>query len=151
LSAICAAQCPASATGVFTGPGIDHAIAADGRRYTTLDNAFVYRERVVPSCTCNGKSPHGLVTVDIHADATLQRGDIVVMEKGPVAFTGSQRLPHRAADFTPIRDARQISETLRKQLSALRVTRQPATEIWAPDPLLTAPLPASSGIFMPTR
>jgi len=132
---ICTAQCPASRTKILIGAGIDNAIGLDGGRYSSLENAFLYRERVVSDCTCNGKDPYGLAAIDIHSDPTLQPGDIVVTDKGPVAFVGDQRLPHRAAKFTPVESSRAVSDNLRKQLSGLRVARQPAFEIWLPGPL----------------
>ena len=115
---ICTAQCPASQTKILTGAGIDNAIGLDGARYSSLENAFVYRERVVSDCTCNGKDPYGLAPIAIHSDPTLQRGDIVVTDKGPVAFVGDHRLPHRAAKFTPVKNSPAVSDSLRKQLSS---------------------------------
>lgn len=132
---ICTAQCPASRTKILIGAGIDNAIGLDGGRYSSLENAFVYRERVVSDCTCNGKDPYGLAAIDIHSDPTLQRGDIVVTDKGPVAFVGDQRLPHRAAEFAPVKNSLAVSDSLRKQLSGLRVARQPSFEVWLPEPL----------------
>jgi len=132
---ICTAQCPASRTKILIGAGIDNAIGPDGGRYSSLKNAFVYRERVVSDCTCNGKDPYGLAPIAIHSDPTLQRGDIVVTDKGPVAFVGDQRLPHRAAKFAPVKNSPAVSDGLQKQLSGLRIARQPDFEVWLPDPL----------------
>ena len=44
---LCNAFCPAAKTQVFNGSQIDHAVAANGARYANLDNAFVYREKIV--------------------------------------------------------------------------------------------------------
>ncbi|HLF24158.1 MAG TPA: DUF2865 domain-containing protein, partial [Burkholderiales bacterium] len=132
---ICAAQCPASRTGVFTGSGIDNAVRANGARYANLEGAFLYRDRIVADCSCNGTDPYGLAAVDIHSDPTLQRGDIVVTDTGPVTFVGDQRLPHQAVEFVATKDSRHVSESLRKQLSTLRIARQLALELWLPDPL----------------
>lgn len=74
---LCNAFCPASKTQIFNGSQIDHAAAHNGARYTDLDNAFVYREKVVPDCTCNGKDAFGLSKIDIANDPTLRPGDIV--------------------------------------------------------------------------
>ena len=74
---LCNAFCPAAKTQVFNGTAIDQASAPNGARYANLDNAFVYREKVVPNCTCNGKEPFGLAKVDIKSDPTLRPGDIV--------------------------------------------------------------------------
>ena len=147
---ICAAQCPGSQTKILTGAGIDNAVGLDGVRYSSLTNAFVYRERVISDCTCNGKDPYGLAAIDIHSDPTLQRGDIVVTDKGPVAFVGDQRLPHRAAKFAPIKNSSAVSESLRKQISTLRVARQSSLELWLPGPLPQS-TPASVSEAIPVR
>jgi hypothetical protein len=51
---ICEALCPATKTEIFSGSEIAQATSADGSPYQKLANAFVYRERIVPGCTCNG-------------------------------------------------------------------------------------------------
>jgi hypothetical protein len=147
---ICTAQCPASQTKILTGAGIDNAIGLDGGRYSSLKNAFVYRERVVSDCTCNGKDPYGLAPIAVNSDPTLQRGDIVVTDKGPVAFVGDDRLPHRAAKFAPVKNSPAVSDSLRKQLSSLRVARQSSLELWLPGPLPQS-TPASVSEAVPVR
>lgn len=74
---LCNAFCPAAKTQVFSGSQIDHAVAANGARYTNLDNAFVYREKIVPNCSCNGRDAFGLAKIDVASDPTLKPGDIV--------------------------------------------------------------------------
>jgi hypothetical protein len=74
---LCNAFCPAAKTQVFNGSQIDHAYAGNGARYADIDNAFVYREKIVDGCTCNGKDSFGLARIDINADPTLRPGDIV--------------------------------------------------------------------------
>ncbi len=74
---LCNAFCPAAKTQVFNGSQIDHAVSTNGQRYADIANAFVYREKVVSDCTCNGKNPFGLMTLDASSDPTLKSGDIV--------------------------------------------------------------------------
>jgi len=74
---LCNAFCPAAKTQVFNGSQIDHAVGHNGARYADLDNAFVYREKIVPGCTCNGKDAFGLAKIDVASDPTLRAGDIV--------------------------------------------------------------------------
>ena len=74
---MCNAFCPAAKTQVFNGSEIDHAVASTGARYADLDNAFVYRQKLVPGCTCNGKDAFGLAKIDVASDPTLRPGDIV--------------------------------------------------------------------------
>jgi len=74
---LCNAFCPAAKTQVFNGSQIDHAVARNGARYANLENAFVYREKIVPGCTCNGKDTFGLAKIDVASDPTLKPGDII--------------------------------------------------------------------------
>lgn len=78
----CNELCPASDTKVFYGSSIDHASSENGRSYSSLPNAFRYRNEIVSGCTCNGKDTFGLAKVDIKDDPTLRKGDIVAGEDG---------------------------------------------------------------------
>src|SRR5262249_58310750 len=84
------ALCPASKTKVFSGGEITGAVASDGTRYADLDHAFLFRQRLVPNCTCNGKDAFGLAPIDIAADPTLRPGDIVATDKGVKTYTGAK-------------------------------------------------------------
>ena len=64
---LCSAFCPAAKTQVFNGSQIDQADATNGARYADLDNAFVYRQKIVDGCTCNGKDSFGLAKIDVAA------------------------------------------------------------------------------------
>ena len=48
-----------------------------GSGYRDLDNAFVYRQKVVEGCSCNGKASFGLARIHVAADPTLRPGDVV--------------------------------------------------------------------------
>ena len=48
-----------------------------GSAMRDLDNAFVYRKKVVEGCSCNGKASFGLARIDVAADPTLRPGDVV--------------------------------------------------------------------------
>jgi len=86
----CRAMCPASKTKVFFGSEIDHAVTRDGARYAELDNAYVYRDHLVPNCTCNGKDAFGLTRIDVKSDSTLRPGDIVSTKDGLMAYAGER-------------------------------------------------------------
>jgi hypothetical protein len=105
----CRSFCPASKTKIFSGSGIDHAVAADGARYPDLVNAYVYRGELVPGCTCNGKDVFGLAPVDAASDPTLRAGDIVVTGAGPMVFRDRE---NREARFTPV-DPSRLAKALR--------------------------------------
>ena len=107
---LCGAVCPASRTKIFFGSDIEGARAHDGTRYSALDTAFVYRQRLVPDCTCNGKTAFGLAPLDPASDPTLRPGDIVATKDGLMTFQGSRR--RGAAAFTPIDRSRLARERL---------------------------------------
>jgi hypothetical protein len=81
-TASCNELCPASETRVFYGSNIDHAASENGKSYSSLPNAFRYRNEIVSGCTCNGKDTFGLAKIDIRDDPTLRKGDIVAGEDG---------------------------------------------------------------------
>jgi hypothetical protein len=95
---ICSSFCPASRTQVFSGSSIDHAVARDGTHYADLSNANVYRDKIVPGCTCNGKDAFGLVNMKAAEDPTLRPGDVVATDTGFVTYNGGRK---HSADFTP--------------------------------------------------
>jgi hypothetical protein len=99
---MCSAFCPAAKARIFTGSEIGDARAADGARYADLDNAFVYRQKIVSGCTCNGRDAFGLAKIDLANDPTLQVGDIVATAKGLQRFTGSQAQLKKGGGFTPV-------------------------------------------------
>jgi hypothetical protein len=96
---LCKALCPASPTETFSGTSIAEARSSGGKRYSDIPNAFVYRERLVDDCTCNGKSPLGLARQDIADDESLRRGDILATQQGFMSYRGDTR---RHADFVPL-------------------------------------------------
>jgi len=99
-TAVCSSFCPASATRVVYGSGIDSAATSSGQAYSDLPNAFRYRSEVVAGCTCNGKDAFGLAKVRIEDDRTLRKGDIVAGAGGLLIANGRIER-HRAANFTP--------------------------------------------------
>jgi hypothetical protein len=106
---ICSSMCPASKTRIFTGSDIANASASDGTRYENLENAFVYREKTVEGCTCNGATAYGLVPMNVRDDPTLRPGDLIATADGLEKFTGatkSARAPvsEAAAESSEIRD-----------------------------------------------
>jgi len=120
----CSSFCPASQTKIYNGGTIDNASAADGKRYADLSTAFVYREKIVPGCTCNGKDAFGLVATPIEEDATLRPGDIVATSNGLMAYNGSNGRRHVA--FTPVASYGGLSADLRRKLTETKIA--PAVE-----------------------
>jgi hypothetical protein len=124
-TATCSALCPASKTAVFRGGSIDDAAASNGDRYADLANAFVYRDRIVDGCTCNGKDALGLARIDIAADPTLKAGDVVATAEGLKVFSGSKGERHKSADFTPVENTKRLSADLRRHFATTRVRATP--------------------------
>ena len=122
----CNSFCPASRTKVFSGSGIDNAVANDGTRYAKLATAFVYRDRTVAGCTCNGQSAFGLVTPTAADDPTLRPGDIVASDKGFLAYNGGRR---QNAEFTPIESYAGLSSELRRKLAGAKIMPRNATPV----------------------
>jgi hypothetical protein len=127
-SQLCNSFCPASPTRTFSGSRIDHAVASDGSRYASLQNAFAYRDRVVDGCTCNGRDAFGLVTLSAANDPTLRSGDIVATDTGFVAYQGGRR---QQAEFTPIESLPGLSADWRQRLAQTRITPRNATPVSA--------------------
>jgi len=120
----CGSFCPAARTRLYSGSEINHATAGDGSRYKDLPNAFVYRERTVADCTCNGKDAYGLVTTEANEDPTLRPGDIVATDRGFVAYNGSSR---RSKEFTPIASYTGLSAEMRQKLAGAKITPRDVT------------------------
>src|SRR5262249_12911827 len=120
---MCSALCPAAKTAVLRGGAIDQARSTRGEGYADLDNAFVYRERVVPDCTCNGRDAFGLAKIDVNNDPTLRAGDIVATSNGLAVFRGERGETHRAANFTPIGNVSSLAADIRRTLLGARVSR----------------------------
>ena len=118
---LCSAMCPSAQTKVYSGNSIEGAVANDGKRYKELKNAFVYRERIVSDCSCNGRDTTGIAAMDAEADPTLRVGDIVVTAEGPKVFRGDGRTPHKMSDFVPAEDYRGLPKGVRQSLSEMRV------------------------------
>ena len=121
-AAQCRTSCPASETKIFAGGGIEHAVASNGTRYADLANAFVYRQRMVPGCTCNGRTNESLAQIPIADDPTLRPGDIVATNSGLTIYNGRSR--HQEAAFTPI-DSAKMSKSMRARLADVKVAPQP--------------------------
>ena len=122
LAQTCASFCPASATKIYNGNGIDHAVAPDGKRYSELATAFTYRKKIVPDCTCNGRDAFGLVNTTVADDPTLRPGDIVATNAGLMAYNGGPN----GSTFTPISTSAGLSADLRRQLTETKI--EPAAE-----------------------
>ncbi len=117
---VCSALCPAAKTAIFRGGEIDNAYGSRGERYADLDHAFVYRQKLVPDCTCNGRDVFGLAHIEVDADPTLRAGDIVATRSGLHVFHGPRG--SKTANYSPIRGVPNISAS-RRELTGLQASR----------------------------
>ena len=135
----CSSFCPAAETRIYNGGSIEHAMSSDGKRYSELNTAFAYREKLVPGCTCNGRDAFGLVTQPVADDPTLRPGDIVATNSGLMAYDAPAGRP---AGFTPIVAYAALNPELRRQLAETKIA--PAAERPAPPPVRQAQTPVQS-------
>jgi hypothetical protein len=113
----CSSFCPTAKTKVFSGGGIERAVASDGKRYSDLENAFAYRDKIVNGCTCNGRDALGIARVNVAEDPTLRAGDIVAASGGMSVYRGKA---HGVAQFTPV-DKSKVSKEMRSRLANMRI------------------------------
>jgi hypothetical protein len=135
---ICQSFCPAAQTQVFSGSGIGHAVASDGRRYADMPNAFIYRDKLVTDCSCNGRKPTGLSFIDPKADPTLQAGDIIATNEGMMTFAGAH---HGQAEFKSVSRS-EVSAEMRRRLSDLKIAPRNAD---GEAPANTSAVPSNTG------
>jgi hypothetical protein len=95
---VCSALCPAASTKVFFGSDVARATASDGSKYDDLENAYVYRDKTIDGCSCNGRTPYGLASLDPHDDPTLRAGDLIATAGGLVRSDGARQALGQASD-----------------------------------------------------
>jgi len=118
---LCSSMCPSAQTKVFNGSQIDRAVGNDGKTYASMKNAFLYRDKLVANCSCNGRDPTGTAALDPLADPTLRPGDVVVTANGPVVFQGNRSGRQQSNAFVPVSEARNMPKSMKQQLGDLRV------------------------------
>ena len=129
-------------TEIFSGSEIAQATSADGSPYQKLANAFVYRERIVPGCTCNGHDELGIASMKIEDDPTLEPGDLIATKNRLVPF----RTWRKEAKYTPIeKDA-----TQGRKESAPTVTKKNVSII-VRSPQGPSPTNAAAPVEIPTQ
>jgi hypothetical protein len=136
---ICNLMCPTAETKIYSGNNIENAAASDGSRYSSLKNAFVYRERLIEGCSCNGGDGAGNTAINITADPTLRPGDIVVTVNGPMVFKGGKVGTRQTSDFAPAAEGSKLSAKMRDKVAAIKVTRPGGEPVASPIDVVHAP------------
>jgi len=123
---MCQAMCPAVQTEIYSGSNIENAVSQKGKRYSSLPNAYLYRDKMVDGCSCSAKRELGMASVSYLNDPTLRPGDIVMTENGAVVFKGAVGPMHKTSDFVPVKDSKQLSGHTKEKVIAMKAmpTRQ---------------------------
>ncbi len=131
---MCQAFCPTTATRVFNGSNIDGAVASNGQRYADSENAYAYRKGLRADCTCNGRDPAGLSSVDLSLDTSLRAGDVIATTTGLVAYSGVRLGASQTAEFTPVASYPGLTAEVRTRLGEMKVAPVNAEMIVTPAP-----------------
>jgi hypothetical protein len=94
----CKNQCPAAQASLFTyrnpGEDMNQAVSIAGQPYSSLPNAFKYRQEFNPSCSCK---PAGETWAEalknIDDKSSLQQGDIIVTEDRAKKMSTAPKTP----------------------------------------------------------
>ncbi|MEA2933655.1 MAG: hypothetical protein QOD74_301 [Variibacter sp.] len=117
----CRELCPGTPVEVYRQPSgddsMDDAVSRNGRRYSQLPAAFLYRKELKAGCECQRGRVAALAT--LKKDDTLRQGDIVMTEKGVRIFAGGSKFPFRDADFVSLNKARGLPKALASFLSLI--------------------------------
>jgi Protein of unknown function (DUF2865) len=102
----CQRMCPASEVQLFTyrNPGEDvaQAVSISGQSYSSLTNAFRYRQEFNAACSCKRPGESWSEALKHLDDTTVERGDIVVTEETAKALSQPKpEAPPRGAKQTP--------------------------------------------------
>jgi hypothetical protein len=114
---LCKSSCPDAPTELFFGDDdVNKAESEDGVRYDALPNAFVYRNRVIPDCSCI-KGRLGTAAIDVEKDPTLERGDVVITHQGPAVVKDGEGKKSQPT-LVPVKNYSKISSDIRRFLKA---------------------------------
>jgi hypothetical protein len=98
----CKAQCPATEASLYSyrnpGEDMNQAVSISGQPYTSLPNAFRFRQEFNPSCSCKAAGQtwsDALKSIDDKA-AAEQQGDIIVTEES------AKKMSRPIAKSTPV-------------------------------------------------
>jgi hypothetical protein len=131
----CQRMCPASEVMLFTyrNPGEDvaQAVSSSGQTYTSLPNAFRYRQEFNSACSCRRSGESWADTLRNIDDTAAERGDIIVTDENAKSL------------FQPKADARTPKQSARAGKSDPRNAAPAGVEAsGTPAPVTSAPLSA---------
>jgi hypothetical protein len=120
----CQRNCPAAEVMLFShrNPGEDmtQAVSIDGKPYSTLPNAFKYRQEFNSACSCRRAGQSWADAMGTSRDSTVERGDIVVTEERAKVMSAP-----RDAQGRPIRAPANQQTAAPATAAAPEASRQP--------------------------
>jgi hypothetical protein len=146
----CQRMCPASEAVLFTyrnpGEDVNQAVSINGQPYTSLPNAFKYRQEFNAACSCKRPGESWAEALKHLDDTTVERGDIIVTDetskqlaqpKPEPATKGTKQTRAGKADARPQGpvDAAPVAA------GAAPASTAPPTGSATPTPVTAAPLP----------
>jgi len=121
---------------IFDGSSIETAKNYKGERYTSLKNAFAFRDKASTSCSCNDpKSSQAFFARTALKDPTLRLGDVVVEANGAFVYSGSTLVPLSRASFVPSQVRQRLRMVLRRapskdaSLNEILTPEEPEVEV----------------------
>src|SRR5215510_4546515 len=144
----CQRVCPAAEVMLFTyrNPGEDvaQAVSISGQPYTSLPNAFRYRQEFNPACSCRRQGESWAETLKSVEDP-VERGDIVVTDENAKALTQPKADARATKQNPPARKGQAPPAA-----ADAAATPAPVTVTPLPDPATPAPQPPPAAAATPS-
>jgi len=142
----CQRMCPAAEVMLFTyrNPGEDvaQAVSTNGQPYTSLPNAFRYRQEFNPACSCRRQGESWAETLKSVEDP-VERGDIVVTDENAKTLTQPKPDARAAKQNPPARKGQAPPSAADAAATPAPVTVAPLPDPAAPAPQTAPPAAAA--------
>jgi hypothetical protein len=143
----CQRMCPASEVMLFTyrnpGEDVSQAVSVSTQQpYTSLANAFRYRQEFNPSCSCKRQGESWADTLKDIQDNTVERGDIIVNDETAKQLAQPKPDP-RAPKGARASKGEPKAQTTDPSAMPAPVTSAPLPDATAPQANPASPPPAS--------
>jgi hypothetical protein len=139
----CQRMCPAAEVMLFSyrnpGEDVNQAVSTTGQLYTSLPNAFKYRQEFNPSCSCKRPGESWADALKNLDDTTVERGDIIVTEE--TAKQLSQPKSDAAKGAKQSRSTNPKAQPAPPQVVSPTAATPPEPASATPVPVTSAPLP----------
>ena len=150
----CKSLCPASEATLFAyrnpGEDMNQAVSITGQSYSSMPNAFRYRNEFVPSCSCKAAGQtwsDALKSIDDKA-AAEQQGDIIVTEESAKKMS---QPPSKTAPAAPKKKGAAPAATASTPPPAAEPAPAPAAASSDPASAKDKPIRSVGPTFIPAR